>query len=72
MIPPMLSCKVMCEHIAKAKFLKDTRTDQFLTAEEIYNYSPTGELVMIGEWFETAIRRIGEPDWKEVNSSPAT
>ena len=47
--------KEMCELIVKADFLrKEDGTPP--TAEEIWNYSPTGELLMVFEWYQTAKR----------------
>ena len=46
--------KEMCEYIAAAKFL--SRDEHYLTAEEIFNYSPTGELYMLFEWYGIAVK----------------
>lgn len=48
--------KEICEHIAKANFLFKEGTDIPLTADEIWNYSPTGELFMLHEWYENACK----------------
>jgi hypothetical protein len=45
-----------CEHIVKANIFKRP-----LSAEQIFNYSPSGELFMIWEWFKIACEKIGEP-----------
>jgi hypothetical protein len=47
-----ISIKDMCEHIVKAGFLRFH--GKAPTAEQIWNYSPTGELYMILEWYEMA------------------
>ena len=44
----------MCETIAHAHFLIK-KNGSYATAEEIFNYSPTGELWMIFHWYEVAI-----------------
>lgn len=45
-----VSYKDMCEKIVEAKFLQ--KNGKFIeNPEEIYNYSPTGELIMIPIWF---------------------
>lgn len=52
-----VSMKDMCEHIAKAGFLE--RDGVPLTAEQIYNYSPSGELFMVFQWYELASYTLG-------------
>jgi len=51
----MPSIRQMCETIEKAKILEKS-DGSLLTAEEIYNYSPTGELFMVFQWYECAIK----------------
>jgi len=46
---PQISMRQMCEHIVKAKIF-----DESVTAEQIFNYSPTGELFMVFEWYRIA------------------
>jgi len=50
-----ISMKGMCEFIASMELLEDKKTKQPLTPEEIFNYSPTGEVYMIYEWYAEAI-----------------
>lgn len=57
----VVTMKAMCEHIAKARFLVK-RDGSFPAAEEIFNYSPTGELYMIFTWYHEACLLIGEPE----------
>jgi hypothetical protein len=52
--PKGLTMKDMCEHIVKANFLFHKGTDNLFSAEEIFNYSPTGELFMVFEWYRYA------------------
>lgn len=48
-----ISMKQVCEKIIKADFL--TKQDGTKpTVKEIFNYSPTGELFMIFEWYKQA------------------
>ena len=46
--------KEMCEYIAAAKFLN--RDEHYLTVEEIFNYSPTGGLYILFEWYGIAVK----------------
>ena len=46
--------KEMCEYIAAAQFLR--KDEHYLTSEEIFNYSPTGELYMLFEWYCIAVK----------------
>lgn len=56
-----MTMKEMCELIARADFLrKDDGTAP--TAEEIFNYSPSGELFMVFAWYEKAKCILGGPD----------
>lgn len=48
--------KQICEHIAKAEILHGNPTPI-----QIWNYSPTGELFMLSEWFQMACEKIGNP-----------
>ena len=48
-----LTYKEMCEFISWSGMFK--REGKPLTAEEIFNYSPTGELFMITEWHAQAV-----------------
>jgi hypothetical protein len=49
-----ISMKDMCETIVESHLLM--RPDGTPpTAEEIFNYSPTGELYMVFEWYEMAL-----------------
>jgi|GEM_PF-2178172 len=50
--------KEMCEMISE--YFKETKGIQ-LSWEEIWNYSPTGELFMVYEWFNEA------REWKNRN-----
>jgi hypothetical protein len=43
----------MCETIVKADFLR-RKDGTAPTAREIFDYSPTGELFMVFEWYQTA------------------
>jgi hypothetical protein len=48
-----VTMKQMCEHIVKADLLE--RPDGTKpTAKEIFNYSSTGELYMVFEWYKMA------------------
>lgn len=49
-----LSMKDICEHIVKADLFEKP-----LTAEEIFNYSPTGELSRVFEWYAIACKVLG-------------
>ena len=50
----MTTVKEMCEEILKADFLEDKNGKKPTTAEDIWNYSPTGELSKVFEWYEIA------------------
>lgn len=54
-----VTMKQMCEHIVKAEMLYKRSSDDLLTAEEIYNYSPTGELFMVFQWYRMACNILG-------------
>jgi len=49
-----LSMKDMCEHIVKAQILSPD-----ITAQEIFNYSPSGELNRVFEWYAMACYKLG-------------
>ena len=50
----MTTGKEMCEEILKADFLTYNNGKKPTTGEEIWNYSPTGELSKVFEWYEIA------------------
>ena len=53
-----LTGKDMCEWIVKSGILR--RPDGTApTAEEIWNYSPTGELSAVFEWYDMAVIVLG-------------
>ena len=54
-----VTMKTRCEHIAKAGFV--TVDDRPATPEEIFNYSPTGELSQVFFWYRIAVVLLGEP-----------
>lgn len=54
-----ISLKEMCETIEKSGILKRKDGGSSPTAEEIFNYSPTGELIMIWEWYQVACLVLG-------------
>lgn len=54
-----VTMKQMCEHIVKAKIIYKRNSDDLLTAEEIFNYSPTGELFEIFGWYKMACTILG-------------
>ena len=47
-------CRAIAKAIADGDFtIRNSRTGQELTtADEIWNYSPTGELYMVFQWYE--------------------
>lgn len=49
-----ISLKDMCDKIVEAEILVKADGTAH-TAEEIYNYSPTGELAAIFEWYTIAL-----------------
>jgi hypothetical protein len=55
----------MCNHIVKADFIY-WQNGVKLTAEEIWNYSPTGELIHVFTWFEHACKLIGFPQTEQL------
>ncbi len=56
----MTTGKEMCETIVKADFLrKDDGTAP--TADEIWNYSPTGEISMVILWYWEAKEILAQP-----------
>ncbi len=48
-----ITAKEMCQTIVRADFLRDA-DGVAPTAEEIFNYSPTGDLSKMFEWYEVA------------------
>jgi hypothetical protein len=52
-----MTMREMCETIVQSGILKKT-DGTAPTAEEIFNYSPTGELFMIFEWYEVAKEKL--------------
>jgi hypothetical protein len=54
--PEPVTMKEMCETIEREHFLK-AKDGHFMSAEEIWNYSPTGELALIEEWYAMATER---------------
>lgn len=54
-----INFKGMCEHIARAGFVLSNGHKP--TPEEIFNYSNTGELAKVFEWYEDACAHIGPP-----------
>ena len=50
----------MCEVISESKILRHKETGKNPSAEEIYNYSPTGELYKIFEWYDLAVAVLAE------------
>ena len=55
MEPSPKTFEQMCATIVEAGFLRK-KTGELLTAQEIFNYSPTGELYMLFEWYELAVK----------------
>lgn len=49
----------ICEHIARAAFLRGPNYGPLLTADQIWNYSPSGELSEIFNWYEQASCILG-------------
>lgn len=47
-----MTIQAMCERIAC--FWNLVNPSKHVTAEQIFNYSPTGELFMIWEWYDEA------------------
>ena len=68
-----ITMKQMCEHIVKSRILKYKDSEEGPTAEEIFNYSPTGELSSVFEWYEEACLFLGYDAnnekyiWKSLN-----
>lgn len=60
----MTTMNEMCETIVESGILRKKDGSE-LTPEEIYNYSPTGELFMIFIWYGEALVRLGRevPDF---------
>ena len=51
-----MTIKEMCEAIERADFLRKP-DGTAPTAREIFEYSPTGELLMIYVWYERTLER---------------
>jgi hypothetical protein len=49
----------MCEHIVNADILQFKDDGTSPKAEEIFNYSRSGELYMVFKWYEEACNKIG-------------
>ena len=49
-----MTFKDMCDVIVSAKFLCN-KDGTLRTSEEVFNYSATGELYMIFEWYQIAL-----------------
>jgi len=49
-----MTFKTMCEKIAESKILQK-KDGTYPTGEEIWKYSPTGELFMIPVWYQEAL-----------------
>lgn len=58
--PNTLTARQACEHIVRAGFL-EKENGECLTAIEVYNYSPSGEMSSIFYWYKIACFIIGEP-----------
>lgn len=60
----MTTMKEMCETIVSADILCK-KDGSALTPEEVFNYSPTGELFMVFMWYAEAMVKLGheEPDY---------
>ncbi len=56
-----MTLKDMCEHIVKADILRGPGGAGVPpTAEQIFNYSPSGELSAVFDWYEMACCKLGE------------
>jgi hypothetical protein len=70
----MTTFKDACETISKSGILR--RPDgTTLTAEEVWNYSPTGELFMIPEWYDEAkivlrLLNAKKAGWTNLGADP--
>lgn len=53
-----LTMRDLCEHIVKADILQ-FNDGTSPTAEEIFNYSPSGELSQVFVWYEIACEVLG-------------
>jgi hypothetical protein len=64
-----MTFKQMCETIVKARRLLDP--NDTATAEQIYDYSPTGELFQIHFWYAEAIvaLKLQDPNYKPPGPS---
>ncbi|RLI34172.1 hypothetical protein DRO66_09240 [Candidatus Bathyarchaeota archaeon] len=63
-----MTMKDMCEKIVEADFLTDEVGNK-PTAEEIFNYSPTGELSQVFEWYNKACVILGKATEKARGES---
>ena len=50
-----LTMRDMCEVIERAGIVRNREQNRLATASEIFNYSPTGELDMVFDWYEQAL-----------------
>jgi hypothetical protein len=62
MVMPGTTWKDMCEHIVRAKIIRNKETGGVaISWKEIWEYSPTGELGQIVTWYRDACQTIGAP-----------
>ena len=64
-VPGGVSGQEMCETIVRAKMLKKP-DGTHPTADEIWNYSPTGELAMVYLWYEDAKMILASPEAQAI------
>ncbi|WP_146153576.1 hypothetical protein [Adhaeribacter arboris] len=57
--------KDMCALIEEAQILEVD--GKFATAQQIFNYSPTGELYRIQEWYLMALTVLGKVTQEEID-----
>jgi len=62
--PKEISFKDKCEIIEKSKLLQN-KDGTYPTAEEVFNYSPTGALYEIEDWFFAAAIKLF-PELKQL------
>lgn len=55
-----MTMKDMCETVERAGIIKELNGHCPPTAEQIFNYSPTGELSRVFEWYAMAQLVLGE------------
>ena len=65
----MVTFRDMCDTIERAEFLR-TSDGRRPTSEEIFNYSPSGELSRIPMWYYCALDLLGEPNPLRVDELP--